>query len=325
MGRMPQGGLSPLWLILWKTDPSPYNVHMHRRTLLAGALVVLVAAAPTADVPQARITSPLQEFGHNFGDDYFLANYQQIAAYWRKLDRESDRITVESIGKTAEGREQLMAIVTSPENHRNLERYKDISRRLALADGLDEAGARALAATGQGRRVDRRRAPCHRSARRAATRRDGLPDGEPHRCRDAPDPRRGDHPVRARESGRQRSGGRLVHAQSGSARAIDRRPAAALPAVHRPRQQPRFLRVDADGNREHQPRALPRVVPAGPLQPPPERAGRHDPVVAAASRSVQLQPGPTARARPADGWYCAAHAAGSRRKAWCDDAIRWAV
>ena len=84
-----------------------------------------------------------------------------------------------------------------------------------------------------------------------------------------------DHPVRARESGRQRSRRRLVHAQRRirSSASLER-PAAALPEVHRPRQQPRLLRLDAGGDREHQPRALPRVVPADSLQPPSERAGR---------------------------------------------------
>ena len=67
------------------------------------------------------------------------------------------------IGKTAEGRPQLMAIVTSPENHKKLDRYKDISRRLALAEGLTDDQARALAQGRQGRRLDRRRTARHRS------------------------------------------------------------------------------------------------------------------------------------------------------------------
>ena len=67
-----------------------------------------------------------------FGDDYQLASYTQIEAYWKTLDRESDRVTLHDMGKTAEGRTQWMAIVTSPENHRRLARYRDISRRLAL-------------------------------------------------------------------------------------------------------------------------------------------------------------------------------------------------
>jgi hypothetical protein len=98
---------------------------------------------------QARVTTPIEQFGHNFGDDYFLANYQQISAYWKKLATQSNRIAVQSIGKTAEGRDQLMAIVTSPANHKNLARYKEISERLAHAEGLTDDQARALAKEGK--------------------------------------------------------------------------------------------------------------------------------------------------------------------------------
>jgi hypothetical protein len=42
-----------------------------------------------------------------------------------------------------------MAIVTSPENQRRLEEYRQISRRMALAKGIDEAEARALAREGK--------------------------------------------------------------------------------------------------------------------------------------------------------------------------------
>ena len=118
------------------------------RLMLGAALVALVLTpAVTAQAP--RVTTPVAEFGNNFGDDYFLANYKQLAAYWQKLDRESDRMVVQSIGKTSEGREQLMAIVTSPENHKNLARYKEISRQLAHADGLTDEQARALAKEGK--------------------------------------------------------------------------------------------------------------------------------------------------------------------------------
>jgi hypothetical protein len=75
------------------------------------------------------LTSPKQQFGFDIGDDYQLATYTQLVEYWHKLDRESDRMKVVEIGKTAEGRPQLMAIITSPENHKKLDRYKEISRR----------------------------------------------------------------------------------------------------------------------------------------------------------------------------------------------------
>ncbi|MGI8785159.1 MAG: M14 family metallopeptidase [Acidobacteriota bacterium] len=116
-----------------------------RRFLLLALCLSLTAAAAA----QTHITTPKEEFGANFGDDYFLASYRQIAAYWHKLDGESDLMVVEEIGKTAEGRPHLMAIVTSAENHRTLARYKEISRRLSLAEGLSDDQARALAKEGK--------------------------------------------------------------------------------------------------------------------------------------------------------------------------------
>ena len=112
-------------------------------------MLALMVAPLGAAIGQNQITTPKQEFGSNFGDDYFLANYQQIAAYWRKLDAQSDRMVVQEIGKTAEGRPHLMAIVTSPENHRNLERYRQTSMRLGLAQGLTDETARTLAREGK--------------------------------------------------------------------------------------------------------------------------------------------------------------------------------
>ena len=50
-----------------------------------------IAAATVALNAQPRITSPKEYLGFNFGDDYQLANYTQIAHYWKKLDAESDR------------------------------------------------------------------------------------------------------------------------------------------------------------------------------------------------------------------------------------------
>jgi hypothetical protein len=92
---------------------------------------------------------PKQALGFNIGDDYMLASYTQLEAYWKTLDAESDRMILVDIGATAEGRPQYMAIVSSPGNLAKLDYYKDISRRLALAEGLSEADAAALARAGK--------------------------------------------------------------------------------------------------------------------------------------------------------------------------------
>src|SRR5437763_9194793 len=96
--------------------------------------VLLVVGAPAA---ASEFTTPKEHFGFNLGDDYCLANYAQLTTYWEKLERESDRVKLVRIGKTEEGRTQLMAVVTSPANHRALHRYQEIARRLARAQGVD--------------------------------------------------------------------------------------------------------------------------------------------------------------------------------------------
>ena len=122
-----------------------------RKTRLHAAFIALVLiSAARSHAQTVAVTTPKQFFGFNIGDDYQLATYSQFVEYWRKLDKESERMTVVEIGKTAEGRPQLMAIITSPDNHKKLDRYKDISRRLAMAEGLTDEQARALAREGKG-------------------------------------------------------------------------------------------------------------------------------------------------------------------------------
>jgi hypothetical protein len=112
-------------------------------------LFAVLAVVFLSGAGQAQLTSPKQEFGFSIGDDYQLVNYTQLTAWWKKLDRQSDRMSVVEIGKTSEGRPMIMAIITAPKNFGRLARYKEISRRLALGRGLTDAEARKLAAEGK--------------------------------------------------------------------------------------------------------------------------------------------------------------------------------
>lgn len=114
---------------------------------LAATAVLLIA--PAALAAQSPLTPPREALGFEIGADYRLATYSQLQAWWEKLARQSDRMVLDTIGTTAEGRPQLMAIVSSPANLAKLDRYREISRRLALAEGVSEAEARALAREGR--------------------------------------------------------------------------------------------------------------------------------------------------------------------------------
>jgi len=119
---------------------------MKSRLSLSLALVLCASlAAQTAP----KITPPKDALGFNLGDDYQMANYAQLETYWKKLASESDRMKLVSIGKTEEGRDQWMAIISSPDNIRNLEKYKQISQRLAHAEGLTDDQAHELARQGK--------------------------------------------------------------------------------------------------------------------------------------------------------------------------------
>ncbi|NNF27739.1 MAG: peptidase, partial [Gemmatimonadetes bacterium] len=112
---------------------------------LTASLALAAAPVPT----QGQLTTPEEQFGFQIGADYQLVNYQQLSDYWALLAEQSDRMSLRSIGQTSEGREHLQAIITSPENHENLDRYRDIAERLARAEDLSEEEARALAAEGK--------------------------------------------------------------------------------------------------------------------------------------------------------------------------------
>lgn len=119
-----------------------------RRSYRATVLLLLLATAAFPLAAQ-KVTSPRSFLGYEIGADYQLASYAQLEAYWARLAEESPRMVVQDIGPTAEGRRELMAIVTSPENQARLEHYRQISRTLALADGVDEDSARVLAREGK--------------------------------------------------------------------------------------------------------------------------------------------------------------------------------
>ncbi len=116
---------------------------------IALAVAVTVAAPRAQSKAAQKITTPKEHFGHDIGDDYYLANYTQYVEYVHKVARESDRMTLAEIGKTEEGRPELTAIITSPENHKRLAQIKENNRKLALADGITEEQAHQLAREGK--------------------------------------------------------------------------------------------------------------------------------------------------------------------------------
>jgi hypothetical protein len=108
------------------------------------ALTLLSTAAPA----QAAVTPPERFFAQPPGSDYFLADYTAYEAYLKRLASESDRMKLVDIGKSAEGRTQWMAIVSSPANLARLDHWRSIAEQLARAR-IPEEEAKKLAAEGK--------------------------------------------------------------------------------------------------------------------------------------------------------------------------------
>jgi hypothetical protein len=79
----------------------------------------------------AAIPSPKSVLGFTPGDDRTIAGWSQITDYFNRLDRASDRVTVETLGQSTLKRPLIVAFISARENILALEKYKDIQKQLA--------------------------------------------------------------------------------------------------------------------------------------------------------------------------------------------------
>jgi len=93
--------------------------------------LALTAPAQRPDRASNPIPSPRSVFGFNPGDDRTIADWKQITDYLARLDKASERVSVQTIGKSTLGRTIIAAFISAPENIRNLDKYKGIQARLA--------------------------------------------------------------------------------------------------------------------------------------------------------------------------------------------------
>lgn len=94
------------------------------------------------------LETPEKFLGFKPGTDRQLAHYNKIKDYFFKAEQESPRIKIIVIGKTTLNNDMIMAVISSPENIKELDKYKEISRKLSLAE-VNEIEAQKLAEKGK--------------------------------------------------------------------------------------------------------------------------------------------------------------------------------
>lgn len=100
---------------------------------IAAALLALLLAG-TAPLP-AQIPTPEQYFGFRIGADRKLARWDRIVDYFQLVAKNSDRVRVRTLGPTTQKNPFIVAEIASAATLRDLDRYKQLERKLYFQGG----------------------------------------------------------------------------------------------------------------------------------------------------------------------------------------------
>ena len=95
------------------------------------------------------VPSPESVLGFQPGADFKLANYEQVVAYFQRVAETTDRVRLYQAGRSAQGRPYYFALVSTPDNLKKIDRYREIAQRLAHPSNLSPEEARALVREGK--------------------------------------------------------------------------------------------------------------------------------------------------------------------------------
>ncbi len=110
------------------------------RSVVAGLAIMLYIAAfsaqslaqkPASVSQSSAVPSPKAVLGFTPGDDRTIADWSQITDYFIRLDRASDRVSVQTLGQSTLKRPLIVAFISARENILALQKYKDIQQQLA--------------------------------------------------------------------------------------------------------------------------------------------------------------------------------------------------
>src|SRR5688572_13318747 len=101
------------------------------RSVVACVAVLLFCAVLARPSFAQTVPSPKSVLGFTPGDDRTIADWSQITDYFQRLDRASDRVSVQTLGQSTLKRPLIVAFISARENILALPKYKEIQRQLA--------------------------------------------------------------------------------------------------------------------------------------------------------------------------------------------------
>ncbi len=124
----------------------PHRLHSRLRLccLVIGTLLLVLRFAPAQ--ADAQLPTPVSVLGHTPGDDFYLADYEDTVRYFHALAAaDPARMKMFTVGKSTEGRDIEIAVISSADNIAHLDEIKQAAAQLAKATDLNDESALALA------------------------------------------------------------------------------------------------------------------------------------------------------------------------------------
>ncbi len=109
------------------------NLLFRLQTVLCLGLTACLTSA------QQVVVTPEEHLGRAVGADFSLADWSEVSGYFWQLEKDSSRVLVEKVGETTEGRDFLLATISSEANLARLDEIKALAAQIADPRGLDDA------------------------------------------------------------------------------------------------------------------------------------------------------------------------------------------
>ena len=95
------------------------------------AVLILLFICSLSVAASSQVPSPRSILGFQPTDDKTIADWSQITKYFAELDKGSKKVAVKEIGRTTNNKPLIVAFISSEKNIKNLEKYRQISAKLA--------------------------------------------------------------------------------------------------------------------------------------------------------------------------------------------------
>ena len=88
------------------------------------------------------LQAPEQFLGFKVGSDNKLAHWDRVVEYMKLAGASSDRVRYRELGRTTRGNPLVVLEISSPDTLKNLDRYKQLERRLYFQNGAPSSRER---------------------------------------------------------------------------------------------------------------------------------------------------------------------------------------